>query len=320
MKSKIIIFTLLIFIFISLTSIVNANGEGEGGSSEGTTAVVTQKSNITKEKFIEPETEFKKLDRFLRSIFIVNNTDESKEYLGFYIGLTEADSNEEFKNILEEKGLIITYSIGHIYLVFTPDNLEQKIDEVSNLPFVEWINKNAEKVIPIDSTQKISIFIALNQSDNVSKFPKIIGGKTLYVYDQPGELGRILEQSGVEIINYEEDLKGYTANATLDIIKELINLDFVTHIAKEKVFGVAGEDASQIESTAEKIPEKETGVNISKEEPTTAIIENKTAKEKKIEEESKTILLEQKEETKEKQSESLFLRFINFLKSLFGFR
>lgn len=211
-----------------------SGGAGIPGDSEETKPKYKDTPPVDTSTPCVDESLLKKLDKPLQNIAIFDNLTEN--YRGFYIRLVAKDDSCEFRNILEQKNLKITYSPEKnlVYLAFTSENIIDKMNEVRSLPFIAYVYPDIVEV-PTKSSEKLQIFINLNQNDNISQKPATVGGKNVSVYNQPGELGRTLEHAGVVLHNYDIDLRSYYAEATSQVILEVGRLPFVLFIEPESV-------------------------------------------------------------------------------------
>lgn len=183
-----------------------------------------------------------------------------KNYTYGFVMINGRITKEKLQNVKDAGIDLLNFHSAHTYTAKIPFD---SIDALNNMAFVRWfgystlkqkldphlfefITINNEQIILNQNLSKVSVDVSifLFEEDNATQVLKEIGGKSMSVYNNSGYFGRILEQNGAQIIDYDSELKSYRVIATPEVIKEIIKLDFVIFIEKNRKGTVALDESA----------------------------------------------------------------------------
>lgn len=195
-------------------------------------------------------------EKVVRKLRDFNNRDyvESNYTYGF-IMINGVRTKEKLQEIKELNIKLLGSHSGHSYKAKIPLD---KLNELDNLSFVRWVGySKLKQKLHYNLFDRINIVnnrIEINDEKRNEEIPIYInlfdediplnGNKSLiekkseqdknsYKYQEIGEFGKVLENKGVRIIRYDEELKYYFAYAYPEIIKDILGLEFILNIEKQ---------------------------------------------------------------------------------------
>lgn len=207
---------------------------------------------------IDSKIEAKKQEFLLNKLNPTTNLSLNNYTYGF-IMINGRITKEKLQSIQNTGIEILGFHSAHTYTSKIPfDN----IDALNNIAFVRWIGYSTLKQkldphlfefmevendqITLNqnlSKQLVDVSVFLFEEDNATQVLKEKGGKNLFVYNESGHFGKTLEQIGAKVIDYDMELKGYRVIVTPEVLKEIIKLDFILFVEKNRM-GKAALDES----------------------------------------------------------------------------
>ncbi len=198
---------------------------------------------------IDNKLEAKKQEFLLNKLNPIVNL-SLKNYTYGFIMINGRITKEKLQNVKEAGIELLNFHSAHTYTAKIPFD---RIDALNNIAFVRWIGYstlkqkldshlfeflevNNDEIILNQNRSKdlVDVSVFLFEKDNATQVLKEIGGKSVSVYNNSGHFGEILEQNGAAIIDYDSELKSYRIITTPEILKEIIKLDFIIFIEKNR--------------------------------------------------------------------------------------
>ncbi len=154
-----------------------------------------------------------------------------KNYTYGFIMITGRVTSEKLQSITNYGIELLGYHPSHTYKAKIPLG---KVNEIKDLPFVKWIGYSTlkQKLHPnlFDKITVINNEVFVNDFSKDEEIPIYIN---LFNNDVGSEFKNILKQKGVNVFEYNKKLLSYRAFLTPNILKEIINLDFVLAVEGE---------------------------------------------------------------------------------------